>query len=219
LPVNKTNSDTIANNDPLRVLGMQALYTYVNRSSTLNAPVCVAISETAAPTSATLSDIPHRLSAVCSLACFAKECSVCRMHPPHTAPHSRIFGGPSHFSEGSNKQTNSVVFSPQANYTDWPTATCWRNLVPPFADRVVSRGHRGGSHTVINLSFLDLSPLFSSVHKTIISRINTAIFWDIAPCCRMWTDVSEERSELPLCEPQILWVRKSRTLVDSHQHE
>jgi hypothetical protein len=49
---------------------------------------------------------------------------------------------------------NSVAFSPQANYTDWATAT-WRNLVPTFVDRGVSRGQRGGSHTVVNLSFLD----------------------------------------------------------------
>jgi hypothetical protein len=53
------------------------------------------------------------------------------------------------------KQTNSVAFSPQANYTDWATAICWRNLVPTFADRRVSRGQRGGSRTVVNLSFLD----------------------------------------------------------------
>jgi hypothetical protein len=49
------------------------------------------------------------------------------------------------------KQTNSVAFSPQANYTDWATATCRRNLVPTFADRGVSRGQRGGSLTVVNL--------------------------------------------------------------------
>jgi hypothetical protein len=55
---------------------------------------------------------------------------------------------------GSTK-TNSVAFSAQANYTHWATATCWRNLVPAFADRGVSRGQRGGSHTVVNLSFLD----------------------------------------------------------------
>jgi hypothetical protein len=54
-----------------------------------------------------------------------------------------------------NKQTNSVAFSPQANYTDWATATCRRNLVPTFVDRGVSRGQRGGSLTVVNLSFLD----------------------------------------------------------------
>jgi hypothetical protein len=52
------------------------------------------------------------------------------------------------------KQTNSVAFIPQANYTDWATATCWRNLVPTFADRRVSRGQRG-SPTVLKLSFLD----------------------------------------------------------------
>jgi hypothetical protein len=53
------------------------------------------------------------------------------------------------------KQTNSLAFSPQANYTDWVTATCRRNLLPTIADRGVSRGQRGGSPTVVNLSFLD----------------------------------------------------------------
>jgi hypothetical protein len=55
----------------------------------------------------------------------------------------------------SNKQTNSVAFSPQANYTDWATGTCWQNLVPTFVARGVSRGQRGRPPTVINLSFLD----------------------------------------------------------------
>jgi hypothetical protein len=53
--------------------------------------------------------------------------------------------------------TYSVAFSPRANYTDWGTATCRRNLVPTFVDREVSRGQRGGSPTVVNLSFLDTS--------------------------------------------------------------
>jgi hypothetical protein len=35
---------------------------------------------------------------------------------------------------------NSVALSPQANYTDWVTATCRRNLVPTFVSRWVSRG-------------------------------------------------------------------------------
>jgi hypothetical protein len=48
-----------------------------------------------------------------------------------------------------------VALSPQSNYTDWMTATCRRNLVPTFVDRGVSRGQRGGSPTVVNLSFLD----------------------------------------------------------------
>jgi hypothetical protein len=59
------------------------------------------------------------------------------------------------------KQTNSVALSPQANYTDWMTATCWRNLVPTFVDRGVSRGQHGGSPTVVNLSFIDRSRYFS----------------------------------------------------------
>jgi hypothetical protein len=32
------------------------------------------------------------------------------------------------------KKTNSVAFSPRANYTDWSTATCRRNLVSTFVD-------------------------------------------------------------------------------------
>jgi hypothetical protein len=52
-------------------------------------------------------------------------------------------------------KTNSVALSPQANYTDWSTATCWRNLEPTFVDRGVSRGQRGGSPTVVKLSFID----------------------------------------------------------------
>jgi hypothetical protein len=54
-----------------------------------------------------------------------------------------------------------MAFSPQANYTDWATATFWRNLVPTFADSGVLRGHSGGTPTVVNLSFLDRSRYFS----------------------------------------------------------
>jgi hypothetical protein len=48
-----------------------------------------------------------------------------------------------------------VALSPQANYTDWATATYRRNLVPTFVDSGVSRGQRGRSPTVVNLRFLD----------------------------------------------------------------
>jgi hypothetical protein len=60
-----------------------------------------------------------------------------------------------------NKQTNSVALSPRANNTDWATATCRPHLVPTFVYRGVSRGKRGGSPTVVNLSFLDRSRYFS----------------------------------------------------------
>jgi hypothetical protein len=53
-----------------------------------------------------------------------------------------------------------VALSPRANYIDWAAATCGRNLVPTFVDRGVSRGQRGGSLTVVNLSFLDLIHYF-----------------------------------------------------------
>jgi hypothetical protein len=53
-----------------------------------------------------------------------------------------------------------VALSPQANYTDWATATGRRILVSTFADRGVSRGQRGGFRTVVNLSFPDRSHYF-----------------------------------------------------------
>jgi hypothetical protein len=56
---------------------------------------------------------------------------------------------------------NSVALSPRVNYTNWSTATCQRNLMPTFVDRGVSRGQRGGSPTVVDLSFLDQSRYFS----------------------------------------------------------
>jgi hypothetical protein len=58
----------------------------------------------------------------------------------------------------------SVALSPQANYTEWATATCRRNLVTTFLDRGVSCGQPGGSPTVVNLSFLDRSRYFSFKH-------------------------------------------------------
>jgi hypothetical protein len=53
-----------------------------------------------------------------------------------------------------------MAFGPQANYTDWATATVRQILVSAFADRRVSRGQRGGTLMAINLSFLDWSYYF-----------------------------------------------------------
>jgi hypothetical protein len=73
-----------------------------------------------------------------------------------------------HVTDKKQKQTISVAFSPRANYTDWATATCRRNLVPTFVERGVSRGQRGGSPTAVNLSFLnrhvtDTPPIYTYV--------------------------------------------------------
>jgi hypothetical protein len=51
--------------------------------------------------------------------------------------------------QAANKKTNSVAFSPQANYTDWATATGRRILVPTSVDRGVSHGQRGGTPTAM----------------------------------------------------------------------
>jgi hypothetical protein len=64
-------------------------------------------------------------------------------------------------SDAVTKQTNSVALSQREKYTDRATATCRRNLVPTFVDRGLSRGQRGGSNTVVDLSFLDRSRYFS----------------------------------------------------------
>jgi hypothetical protein len=65
------------------------------------------------------------------------------------------------FVLNKTKQRNYMALSPQANYTDWAIATCRRNLVPTFVEREESRGQRGGSPTVVNLSFLDRSRYIS----------------------------------------------------------
>jgi hypothetical protein len=69
--------------------------------------------------------------------------------------------GQAPFITSELQQTKVVALSPQANYTDWSTATCRRNLMPTSVDRGVSRGQRGGSTTIVNLSFLDRSRYFS----------------------------------------------------------
>jgi hypothetical protein len=75
--------------------------------------------------------------------------------------HQTITSSPNtHFFSYTSK-TNSVALSPQVNYTDWATATCWRNIVPTFVDIGVSRGQRVGSTTVVNFSVLERSHYFS----------------------------------------------------------
>jgi hypothetical protein len=65
-------------------------------------------------------------------------------------------------SECYTKKKLRGSFSLQANYTDWATANCRRNvLVPTIADRGVTRGQRGGIPTVLNSNFLDRSRYFS----------------------------------------------------------
>jgi hypothetical protein len=60
----------------------------------------------------------------------------------------------------TNKQTNTVAFSPQVNYSEWAIAIGRQILVQTFVDRGVSRGQRGGTSTAINLNVLDRSRYF-----------------------------------------------------------
>jgi hypothetical protein len=49
----------------------------------------------------------------------------------------KLFEGGGEGLKNRTQKTNSVAFSPQANYTDWATATGLRNLVPTFVNRGV----------------------------------------------------------------------------------
>jgi hypothetical protein len=93
-----------------------------------------------------------------------------------------------------------VAFSPRENYTDWATATCRQNLVPTFLDRMVSRGQRGGSPTVVNPSFLDRTTMTlqqgqaetCAVWTSVASFMYPVRLWNLSPvtdcCCHShWT--------------------------------
>jgi hypothetical protein len=86
---------------------------------------------------------------------------LCRTHTFSSASCSQNILGMLFHSDKTNKKTNPVALSPRTNSIDWATATCRRNLVLSSVDRGVSRGKRGGSPTVVNLSFLDRSRYFS----------------------------------------------------------
>jgi hypothetical protein len=84
---------------------------------------------------------------------FNTQCMPFNIYPLHNLPTAI----PSHHIN----KTNSMAFSPQANYTDWATTTCRQNLMPTFVDRGVLRRQRSGSLTVVNLGFLDRRSYFS----------------------------------------------------------
>jgi hypothetical protein len=92
-----------------------------------------------------------------------------------------------------NRQTNYLAPSPRGNYTDWASATCRRNLVPTFVDRGMSRGQRGGSPTVVKVSFLDPSRDFPFNYLHIFSHKgwvdpvpqNFAAKWNILLFCNL----------------------------------
>jgi hypothetical protein len=74
------------------------------------------------------------------------------------------------------QKTNSVAFRPQANYRDWAATTCWRNLVPTFVDRGVSRDQPGGSPTVVNLNFIDRDTVYNGKECCFLSLDLSVLF-------------------------------------------
>jgi hypothetical protein len=70
-----------------------------------------------------------------------------------------------------------VALSPQANYTDWATATYRRNLVPTFVDRRVSRGQLGGSpRPLISVCKTGATTFLSSSSSFILTRVEWTPF-------------------------------------------
>jgi hypothetical protein len=100
----------------------------------------------------------------------------------------------------------SVAFSPQANYTDWATATYRRNLVPTFVDRGVSRGQRGESPTIVNLSFLDrivghilVNMLDDFAVFTSIFKVKLFDFLHLSTCALTHHSADRSSGCVPLC--------------------
>jgi hypothetical protein len=60
----------------------------------------------------------------------------------------------------TKQETNSVAFSPQANYTVWSTVAGRQILLPTFADRGVSRGQRDRPPRTLISVCLDRSRYF-----------------------------------------------------------
>jgi hypothetical protein len=121
--------------------------------------------------------------------------------------------------------SSSVALSPRANYTDWATATCRRNLVPTSVDRRMSHGQRGRSPTVVNLSFLDRSRYFPSkllliyyVKLIFILIWREGSFWK---CLLLLSSYAGElqphatrtKSELHLSSPSETWYCTIRTVT------
>jgi hypothetical protein len=75
-----------------------------------------------------------------------------------------------------------VAFSPQANYTDWPTATGRQILVSTFVVWGVSHGERDGTPTAVNISFLDRRNYFFLTGNSsfMIKRLSGPRFWPFA---------------------------------------
>jgi hypothetical protein len=89
--------------------------------------------------------------------------------------------------------SHSVVFSPQANYTDWATSSCWRNLVPTFADIDVSRGQRGESpRSLISVFYTGAANFLSSSSSFILTRAEWTLFQ---------TNCNSENLAAPWIEP------------------
>jgi hypothetical protein len=116
----------------------------------------------------------------------------------------------------SKKQTNSVALSPRANYTDWATATCRRNLVPTFVDRGVSRGQRGGYSTVVNLSFLDRIRYFFFSNSSSFT-LTRAEWTPFQTHCYSENLVAQRIEPGPLCQkPGTLTTRPQRRSSSYH---
>jgi hypothetical protein len=125
-----------------------SLLSYWHRSSFFAAKIKAILRQRSVPCIRNWLLFPRNLSSYCAYVLYGKDFSPMNVKYIQVYIYIYIY-------------TNSVAPSPQANYIDWTTATCRRNLVTAFEDRGVSYCQRGGSPTVLNLSFLDWSRYFS----------------------------------------------------------
>jgi hypothetical protein len=126
---------------------------------------------------------------------------------------------PVNFNAVSGCLTNSVALSPQANYTDGSTATCRRSLVPTFADRRLSRGQRGGSHTVVNLSFLHRTEgshtKYNCKTNIRVATLHKSCHWPQGSRLRQTASPKTSRVASEMLRPLMLYDEHSRRCVET----
>jgi hypothetical protein len=111
-----------------------------------------------------------------------------------------------------------MALSLQANYTDWATAMSWRNLVPTFSERVVSRSQRGGSPRFSQSRPEKFRNITLIIHQHLLSSSSS---YNIHTFGFVWMENLATSTNLALCGWRILqhphiWLRMDGESCNIH---